>query len=314
MIKNTVAIALLGLCLVNGTACKKPATFKTTANGLEYMIAKHDDANKITPKPGDFVEIHIVVHLNTGTKDTILTDSRKNNDGKPFSFPFQKPQGGKVDLMEGFGMMAAGDSAIFRIPVDSFAKQGPLPPFMKKGMKLEYNTVMVSIKSQEQKKADDDAKAVQQKTDDDKKLQDYFTKNSLKPTKTASGLYYSITKEGAGNMAQAGQNVTVRYTGKTLEGIEFDSNVDTAFHHTEPFSVVIGQGRVIRGWDEGLALLKKGSKATLYIPSPLAYGPQSPSPKIAPNSILMFDVEVTDIKDAPKQAPGPQHPGGAPTN
>jgi FKBP-type peptidyl-prolyl cis-trans isomerase len=92
-----------------------------------------------------------------------------------------------------------------------------------------------------------------------------------------------------------------------MDGETFDSNIDTTFHHKQPFTLPLGMGRVIPGWDEGLALLKKGSKATLYIPSPLAYGPQSPSPKIAPNSILIFEVEVTDIKDAPQPPAGKQH-------
>ena len=87
------------------------------------------------------------------------------------------------------------------------------------------------------------------------------------------------------------------YTGKTLDGKAFDSNVDsTIAHHTDPLVFPVGAGQMIPGVDEGVALLKKGSKATLYLPSPLAYGAQSPSPNVAPNSILIFEVEITEVK------------------
>src|SRR5690606_5379895 len=119
---------------------------------------------------------------------------------------------------------------------------------------------------------------------DDKKLQEYFAQNNINAQKTESGLYYVIEKEGSGPTASAGQDVTVNYTGKTMDGKTFDSNVDPQFQHVEPFTFKLGQGQVIRGWDEGVALLKKGSKAKLYIPSPLAYGTQDRSPSIPPNS------------------------------
>ncbi len=92
----------------------------------------------------------------------------------------------------------------------------------------------------------------------------------------------------------------MKYTGKTLDGTPFDSNVDPKFGHVEPFKFVIGTGQVIPGWDEGVALLNKGAKGKLYIPSPLAYGPQGP-PAIGANAVLVFDVEVVNIAAAPAQ-------------
>ena len=86
------------------------------------------------------------------------------------------------------------------------------------------------------------------------------------------------------------------YVGKLLNGTIFDANMGADAKHTEPLPVPVGQGRVIKGWDEGLALLKKGSKATFYIPSPLAYGSQSPSPLIPANSVLVFDVEIKSVQ------------------
>ncbi|MBT9393513.1 FKBP-type peptidyl-prolyl cis-trans isomerase [Hymenobacter sp. NST-14] len=107
-----------------------------------------------------------------------------------------------------------------------------------------------------------------------------------------SGLYVAITQPGTGATAQAGQTVSARYTGLTLDGKVFDS---TANRNNTPLDFTLGRGQVIAGWDQGFALLNKGSKAILLIPSDLAYGSQGVGP-IAPRSVLRFDVEVTDIK------------------
>jgi FKBP-type peptidyl-prolyl cis-trans isomerase FkpA len=300
MIKQAVSIALLGSAIFSLSACKNSGSFKTTAKGLEYKIVKDVPGPK--PKMGDFVEMHIVVHMQTSTGDTVLFSTYKMNNGNPTQFPMQAAQF-NGDPAEGFMMLSPGDSAVFRVSVDSLKKMGgPLPPFMKSGSKLEYNVVLVSIKSKAQMQADAEQKSAAQKGNDDKILQGYFAKNHLQPSKTPAGVYYTIQAPGSGETPKQGQSVTVNYTGMTLDGKKFDSNQDSAFHHTQPFTFTLGQHGVIQGWDDGVAILKKGSKATLYIPSTLAYGPQSPSPAIPANSILMFNIDVTDIKDA---APAP---------
>lgn len=133
-----------------------------------------------------------------------------------------------------------------------------------------------------------------QKKIDERKLQEFFTKNNIKPLKTASGLYYIITKEGSGRRILAGETVTVSYTGKLLDGTVFDSNTDTAFHHKAPFLFEVGKGSVIRGWEKGVQLLKNGAAATLYIPSVMAYGAYPPA-HVPDNAILIFDMEITDV-------------------
>ena len=125
-------------------------------------------------------------------------------------------------------------------------------------------------------------------------------------------MYYAVKAEGAGEKAVAGDSVTMKYTGTLLDGTKFDSNTDTAFQHTQPFQFVLGRGAVIKGWDEGVALLKTGSKATFYIPSPMAYGPQArpgggANPKGIPaNSVLIFDVELVSSKHPAPPAPSPK--------
>lgn len=291
--KKILIPAAAALAVVAGTQQARAQAFKTSPTGLQYLIAR-DVPGTQKPVAGDYVEIHIHSHVG----DSVLFDSRKINDNKPVPFQLTQP-GFKGDLVEGFMMMSAGDSAVFRVPLDSVLKQGNQPlPWMKpgSGQMLQYEVNMVKVSTQEQLKKEQEAKATKQKVVDEKALLDYFKKNKITAAKTPSGLYYKISSPGAGEAAANGKTVTVNYTGRTMDGNPFDSNVDPKFNHVQPFSFVLGQGQVIKGWDEGLALLKKGGKATLYIPSTLAYGERSPSPAIPANSVLIFDVEVTDVK------------------
>ncbi len=132
---------------------------------------------------------------------------------------------------------------------------------------------------------------------EDTEIQAFLKSNNLIATKTASGLYYIITQQGKGNSPASGDEVNMNYTGMFLDGKAFDSNVDSAFGHVSPLKFPLGQGRVIRGWDEGIALLKAGSKAKFIIPSAIGYGAGG-SGKIPANTIMLFDVELVDFKKA----------------
>ncbi len=121
-------------------------------------------------------------------------------------------------------------------------------------------------------------------------INDYLNENGLTADSTAEGLRYVITQAGDGNFPATGNSVTVNYTGKFLNSNVFDSNTSGGF------SFALGQGRVIPGWDIGIALLSKGAKATLYIPSGLAYGTRGAGGSIGPNEVLIFDVELVDFR------------------
>ena len=110
---------------------------------------------------------------------------------------------------------------------------------------------------------------------------------------TPSGLQYYDIKVGTGPSPAPGQTADVQYTGALPDGTKFDSSYD---HGTDPFPFQVGAGRVIKGWDEGVATMKVGGKRRLVIPADLAYGEQSPTPAIPPNSTLVFDVELIDVK------------------
>jgi FKBP-type peptidyl-prolyl cis-trans isomerase FklB len=107
---------------------------------------------------------------------------------------------------------------------------------------------------------------------------------------TASGLQYKVVKEGTGAQPKASDTVTVNYRGTLINGTEFDSS----YKRGEPATFPVNG--VIKGWTEALQLMKAGSKYQLFIPPNLAYGERAVGPDISPNSTLIFDVELMDVK------------------
>ncbi len=282
-------------------------TYKKTGSGMEYKIISNGKGDTIAY--GEVMKFHFAQKY----KDSV----GKHTYGQP-------PQYQAIDSMRLppeyyaiFKQVRKGDSIVTRILTDSIFKNGMsmMPPEFKKGEYMFTTFKVLDILNADSAQADfdrevqkfreqDSIHAIAQKVKDDKVLQDYIAANNIKATKTAEGTYVEIQQEG-GEPAKDGQSVSVKYTGRFLDGEAFDSNVDSSFHHTEPFTLTIGAGGAIKGFDDGLRLLGKGAKGRLFIPSVLGYGSQG-SGKIKPNTNLIFEIEVLDVKDA--QAPLPQLP------
>jgi FKBP-type peptidyl-prolyl cis-trans isomerase len=133
---------------------------------------------------------------------------------------------------------------------------------------------------------------------DDKIISDYLSKNNIKAVKAPLGTYVEIIEPGTGALLDTSMVPKVKYTGKELlTGKVFDSNIDSTFGHTDllPIDIKPEHHAVIKGWSDGLGLLKKGAKARFYIPSSLAYGANGNPPKIQPNDNLLFDINVVDV-------------------
>ncbi len=251
---------------------------QTNPNGLRYEILQDEDGP--AAKVGDFITIHFTIATE---KDSILNSTYKN--GNPLTTKLFAP-GIKGGLEEGLMMMSAGDSAVFLVSSDTLMKGQPAnsrPPYFPVGSMVKYRVKMLKVV--------DSANAEKEQM---KAIVDFGKKKGLALQKTASGLHYAVSAPGTGVKANPGDTIEVHYVGTLLEnGKEFDNSRS----RNQPFSFPVGMGMVIPGWDEGLQLLPVGTKATLVIPSNLAYGERgAPGSPIGPNAALVFDVEVLNVK------------------
>ncbi len=290
---------------VFASACTTP--FKKTASGLEYKIIAAKGGKILNQ--GNFMELDIVELYNDSIlNSTIETATPSINLYDTAQFP--------PDYKVIFGKLHLGDSIVVKISTDSIEKQGgSLPPFMKKGQFVYSTYKITNIFATEEEankaKADNMVKgqakreemAKAQIAKDEKIIKDYLAKNNIQATKAPKGTYVQIITPGTGESIDTSMLVETNYTGTTLAGKMFDSNTDPSKGHVEPFVVNLTSdqslGGIIEGWKDGLTQLKVGSKAKFFIPSSLAYGAQGQGADIAPNEILVFDIEV--LKRVTKQ-------------
>ena len=285
-------------------ACGKDRV-QVTDNGLKYKIHEQTEGNR-KGKVGDILTLHLTLMNN---KDSVLRDTHK--EGAPFQMLLQVPPF-KGSYEEGLTMLGKGDSATFYVSADSLFTKAmqPLPPGVQKGTDIGIAVKVMNVQTEEEYKKTQAADFDKQKGVDEKVIQDYLAKNGLtaKAQKTDSGVYYIVTQPGSGPTPKPGEMVTVHYTGKLLDGKVFDSSRTNPQSGGKPAQFQLGVGMVIPGWEEGVSKLHKGEKATLVIPSTLAYGPRG-NQGIPPNSVLLFDIELLDIQKGQAPQPGmPQMP------
>jgi FKBP-type peptidyl-prolyl cis-trans isomerase len=279
------------LIIAIAAACGKNRV-QVTENGLKYQIHEQSD-NERKGKVGDILTMHLTLLNN---KDSVLRDTHK--EGAPFQMLLQVPPF-KGSYEEGLTMLSKGDSATFYVSADSLFTRAmqPLPPGVEKGSDIGIAVKVMNIQTEDEYKKAQAADFEKQKTIDAKIIDDYVAKNGLagKGQKSPSGLYFVTTQPGSGPTPKAGDGVLVHYTGKLLNGKVFDSSLTNPQSGGKPVQLQIGVGMVIPGWDEGVMKMHKGEKATLVIPSTMAYGPRG-NQGIAPNSVLTFDIELVDIQ------------------
>ena len=286
------------------TSCKNNDFIKAK-EGLEYKIIS--SGNGETVKYGQFIQMQIAEYLVKNNKDSLLQSRNSMPNIEVLDSTSIPPNYFKI-----FSQLRNGDSLVMRISMDSITKKNPnIPPYMKGAQYLEQ-TIRVSNIFKTREEADVARKAANEKAElemkakqaaqlkkDDVEINNYLKKNNITAVKAPLGTYVQIKEPGTGNNIDTSIVVKAFYTGRTMDGKPFDSNQDSSFQHTDPFYVNMTNdpslGGVIPGWKDALPLLKKGSKATFFIPSTLAYGEQGNGDKIKPNSILIFDIEVSDL-------------------
>ena len=272
-----IILAAVLLLLIAG--CSNEPDVIKNESGLSYVDEKTGEGREV--KDGDLVVIHFAAWKLNDSLDTFedwQNDSTKNSFRIASSYESNQTMKyivGSEQFVkgsdEGFIGMKSGGKRTIIIPSELAYGQegfGPIPPNTSIKLLVEVLEVKEPI------------------------VAEMWDVDSTLYKETESGLKYAIIKEGDGPSVVKGNIVSVHYSGFLSDGTLFDSSVE----RDEPFSLLAGMGQVIPGWDEGLALLKQGSKARLIIPPALGYGDRDLG-VIPPNSTLIFDIEMIEVKD-----------------
>lgn len=287
--KKTISKIMLALltvaCVFSFNSCSKYKGFKQDKESGIYYKFYVQNKDSVQAQTGDVVSLLYQLSL----KDSVLVST----------IPIQELVQESIykgDVYSAIRMLHVGDSATFILDADTFFHyMGGENPFDSKELYFTFKMTELMPKAEvdammAEQEAQYNAYMEQAKAAEDSLMQNYIAKNKIKVAPTASGLYFIPKKAGKGAQAMAGQKVAVHYVGKLLDGTEFDNSIKRG----EPIEFVLGQGRVIPGWDEGIAMMKEGEKAVLLIPSNLAYGERG-NQVIPPCSPLVFDVELVKV-------------------
>ena len=259
-------LKLLGIILLIGNLLNGEIGMEiTTESGLKYIDEKIGLGD--FPNKGDLLVVHYTGTLEDGTK---FDSSHDRN--QPIEFPIGM---GRVikGWDEGLLTMKIGGKRKLIIPSSlgygSRGAGGVIPP----DATLLFDVELLEIKPI---------------------IVDADFSLPGKEVNYDSGLKTTVHKEGTGSNPNPGDNITVHYKGLLSDGTEFDSS----YSRGTPFTFVVGQGRVIKGWDEGLLYMKVGEKRTLIIPPDLGYGERGAGGAIPSNATLIFEVELIKIEDS----------------
>ncbi|MFK8057041.1 MAG: FKBP-type peptidyl-prolyl cis-trans isomerase [Saprospiraceae bacterium] len=290
---------LLGGLLLLG-ACANDVNL-VTENGYRYEM--HTDVAGETVKPTQAAEFFFQMMKG----DSVVLNSRDQNP-EPQVFllpePSDKPVGNTNIIVDALKLMSVGDSMSIFLALDTIEQR---PPGFGPEDELRYDITLVNVMDGATYQAAETARNAEMKQRLDKytargeavadstaTILAAYKKNPTKAgfTKTSTGLMYKILEAGKGPQANVGDPVLVSYYGVLTNG---GTMFDNSFRNGRPIDFPLGQGAVIPGWDEGIGLLKQGSRAVLAIPSELAYGPTARGP-IPANAELLFYVQLEGVQ------------------
>ena len=293
----------INLSIILGTvlvliACQNQESTSGDLTRRGYRLQTHVSTNGPKPVPGEYAYFQIVMRHG----DSILNTSYGSDQIPRIKIPTEEEYTKETPIiLDALALMAEGDSATLYFPTDSL---DDIPPAFAHIKLIEYDLKFLEIKTDEEfqaemqavlKEREEAMAAAQAKRPEiieeaTKALAAYKAGNLKNLQKTESGLEYVIHDEGTGDMPQQGDMVSVHYYGAFMDGKRFDDSYEMG----EPYRFPLGQQRAIKGWDVGVALLKKGAVASFFIPPALGYG-ESGYMDIPGNTPLYFRVQLMSI-------------------
>ena len=285
--KAALLMAVSAVAFVGCNNSKYPG-FKTMDNGVNIKYHTKGEGNK---KP--VVNSMVTLNMNYGLADTVLFES--GSLPEPLVFPVIEPtfQG---DLYSALTLLNVGDSVTIAFPADSFfmvmAQMPKSPEFVKPGDVMYFDLKLVDVKTEEETKAEQHAMMLQMKAQEQEVLTKYLADKNITTAPLPSGLYYTETKKGSGPLPKVGDVLKVHFSVSMIEGFPLFSNFDK-----EPMDIEFGQQFDTKGFDEALGYLRKGTRASLIVPSNIAFDSTGRSQMIPPYSTILYDVELVAIRD-----------------
>ncbi|MCL2682507.1 MAG: FKBP-type peptidyl-prolyl cis-trans isomerase [Bacteroidales bacterium] len=265
--------------------------FKRTESGLNYKF--HIKTDSPRAQLDDIIIAEIWMYLGEELEYT--------NAGSPEPmFQVMEPQH-PGDLMEALQMIGTGDSVTFAFNLNEMRKYDPTVP-EEDATHVFYTIKVHGIYTLEEFQAKMEADQIAGELEEAARLQAYISEKGITVKPNADGVYVIIKTRGTGAVAAQGKTISLNYTGSLLDGTVFDTSFETIAKENdiprfsfEPLEFLVGAGRMIPGLDNAVVGMRVGTKATLIIPSNMAYGsrPHGPIPAFSP---LVFDIEIVGVK------------------
>jgi FKBP-type peptidyl-prolyl cis-trans isomerase len=280
------SIALFIACMVMGAiaAYAQPkGRMSTPDRNVQYRFIKHTEGTRKV-MAGDVLYLHF--RMAAEKTDSVIIETFSSNQVR--YIPASEPVMGQVMMK-----FAKGDSVELWVNADTLFEKSfgmAKPDFFKPFEKVHFIIKVEDILNQKEMLKKEAEFVNEKKLKDSLEFAAYIA-TLPEVQQTASGLRYVVMKKTEGKQAKSGDKVSMMYEGRLLNGQVFDGNMDG----TRPtFDFTIGQGQVIAGWDEAIALMKEGEEFQIIIPWKLAYGDRGTGP-IPPYSSLVFDVKLVKI-------------------
>jgi len=278
-------------------SCSKYPGFKKTESGIYYKFFK-ENKDSVKAMPENMLTLNIKYRVKISGKDSVLFTSA--GMARPFEIVLKKPEF-KGDIYEAFAMLHKGDSATFILSAKDFFQKTAKYPKMPEGIdstsKMFFDVKLVKAESMEAREKAQKAKAEKLKSEEPAKLQNYLTKNNVTVKPNASGIYIITKTAGSGRAIQKGDFVKFHLGVYSIEGKKIFNSMD----NNKPMTLEFGKPFDTKGFEEAIGTLKKGSKATVLVPSEMGFGEKGKHNMngdeiIPPFSTVVYDIEILDLK------------------
>ena len=279
------------------TSCSKYPGFKKSESGIFYKYyTESKDTTKV--REGCILTMNLKYRIKKADKDSILFNSAT----MPKAFEISQAKSEfKGDIYEAFGMMHKGDSATFIINAKDFfmktAKYPQLPVGIDSTTAIYFDVKLLNCETLQARQKAEKAKAEKFKSEEPGKLKAYLDKNKVTVATSASGVIIITQNPGSGRAIAKDDFVKINLTVSSIEGKKIFSTLD----QKKPITFEFGKPFDTKGFDEAIATMKKGSKATVVVPSAMGFGEQGKKDMngqdiITPYSPVVYDIEVLDLK------------------